>query len=75
MSETENDLRSTAEDIAAEAARLASIEVEKTRLDARDPRIADLSSESERIVRHLVPKTIAERELVDDISRSDSERD
>lgn len=71
MSEMEHDLRATAEDIAAEAADLASIEVEKTRLDVHDPRVADLSAESERIARRLVPKTTAERELVTEITSSD----
>lgn len=73
MSELENDLRATSEDIAADAARLASIEVEKTRLDAHDPRIAVLSAESEWIARRLVPKTTAERELVADITGSDGD--
>ncbi len=73
MSEMESDLRATAEDIAADAARLTSIEVEKTRLDARDPRIVDLSAESEQIARRLVPKTAAERELVDDIAKPDGD--
>jgi hypothetical protein len=65
VSDAENDLRATAEDIAADSARLTRIEVEKARLDGDDPRLTDLSAESEKIARRLVPKTVAERELVD----------
>lgn len=64
MSDTEDDLRATAEDIVADSARLARIEVEKTNLDADDPRLSDLSAEGERIARRIVPKTTAESELV-----------
>ena len=63
MSELENDLRATAEDIAADAARLAAIEDEKASLGADDPRLLELSAEGEEIARRLVPKTSAESEL------------
>jgi hypothetical protein len=65
MSELENDLRATAEDIAADAARLTKIEDEKAGLDARDPRMTELSREGEEVARRIVPKAIAERELAD----------
>ena len=65
MGELDEDLRSTAEEIAADAARLSRIEREKTGLDASDPRMAELSAESEQIARRIVPKTTAERELAD----------
>lgn len=68
MSEIENDLRATAEDIAADSARLTGIEDEKIRLDARDPRMGELSAESEQIARRMVPKTAAERELADELA-------
>jgi len=70
VSDTEDELRATAEDIAADSARLASIEEEKAGLDARDPRMPDLSAESEQIARRLVPKTVAERELADHLQGS-----
>ena len=63
VSELENDLRATAEDIAADAARLAAIEEEKARLGTDDPRLLELSAEGEAIARRLVPKTVAESEL------------
>lgn len=65
MSELKGDLRATAEDIAADAARLQAIEEEKVRLEPSDPRVAQLSAESERLARRLVPKTAAQRELAD----------
>ena len=63
VSELENDLRATGEDIAADAARLAAIEDEKARLETDDPRLVELSAEGEAIARRLVPKTAAESEL------------
>ena len=65
MSELESDLRATAEDISADAAKLTRIEDEKAGLDADDPRMAELSAESEQLARRIVPKTVAERELAD----------
>ena len=65
MSELDNDLRATAEDIAADAAKLSQIEDEKADLEADDPRMVVLSAESEQLARRLVPKTAAERELAD----------
>lgn len=72
MSELENDLRSTAEEIAADAERLTHIEYEKVRLGARHPRLAELSAESEQIARRLVPKTIAERQLTRQIAATET---
>ncbi len=72
MSELENDLRATAEDIAADAARLTRIEVEKARLGASDPRLVELSAESEQIAQRLVPKTTAERQLAEQVGGESS---
>jgi hypothetical protein len=71
VSELENDLRATAEDIAADAARLTAIEDEKARLGTDDPRLLELSAESEAIARRLVPKTAAERELATEAVATD----
>ncbi len=73
MSDAENDLRATAEDIAADSARLTRIEGEKAGLDGDDPRLTDLSAESEKIALRLVPKTVAERELVDQLNPGGSD--
>lgn len=68
MPDVESDLRATAEDIAADAAELQAIEQEKATLDVADPRLQELSAESERLAREIVPKTIAEREITDEIA-------
>ncbi len=63
MSDLDDDLRATADSIAADAERLAAIEIEKESLDAADPRMVELSAESQQLARRLVPKTTAELEL------------
>jgi hypothetical protein len=70
MPDLEGDLRATAEDIAADAAELKALEQEKGTLDAADPRLQELSAESERLAREIVPKTIAEREITDEIGKN-----
>jgi hypothetical protein len=68
----EGDLRATAEDIAAEATRLKEIEETKADLDPADPLTQELSHESERIARRMVPKTVAEREITEAIANGES---
>jgi len=60
----EDDLNATIESVAADAQRLAEIEAEKAELPVEDERVMDLSLEAEAIARKLVPKTVAETELV-----------
>ena len=64
MANRDDDLKATAEDIAADAGRLEAIESHKAELDADDPRMVELSAESEELARRIVPKTVAQRELV-----------
>jgi hypothetical protein len=71
VSDLDSDLRATAEDIAADAARLAAIEEEKARLGTDDPRLLELSQEGEEIARRLVPKTAAESELAGEALATD----
>ena len=66
MTDIDGDIRATAEDLAADAHRVQEIEEAKGHLEVDDPRMVDLSAESERIARRMVPKTVAERELVDE---------
>jgi cysteine sulfinate desulfinase/cysteine desulfurase-like protein len=66
VSEQEDDLRATTEDIAADAEEMQAIEREKARLEPEDPRMTELSEEVERIARGIVPKTVAERQLVEE---------
>jgi len=72
VSDLEGDLRATAEDIAADATKLKEIEEKKADLDAGDPLVRELSDESERLARRMVPKTVAERELTDAIGNAES---
>ncbi len=75
MSDLQEDLRATAADIAADAARLTAIEDEKARLGTDDPRLAELSAEGEAIARRLVPKTAAETELANEALAADGPAD
>lgn len=60
----ESDIQATAEDIAADADILQTIEAEKAKLSPADPRGIDLATQAERLARGIVTKTVAERELV-----------
>lgn len=68
MSDPEReDLRATAEDVAADAERLNDLEQRKLELDPADPEVRELSAEGERIVRGLKPKVEAERALAEKV--------
>lgn len=69
MSDVE-DLKATTADVAADVGRLAAIEAEKGRLAPADPLMLPMSQEAERIARGLVPKTVAQRELADDVAKA-----
>jgi hypothetical protein len=63
MPRIDDELHATADTIAADAERLATIEREKATLDADDPRVRDLSAESARLARRIEPLTAMERDL------------
>ena len=65
MSELEHDLRATTEDIAANSARITEIETRRAGCAADDPKLPELSAETERLARRIVPKAAAESDLVD----------
>jgi hypothetical protein len=69
VTDLDGELRATADDIAADAARLQDIEDEKTQLDSADPRVDELSEEGEQLAKRLVPKATAEREIADEAGR------
>ena len=69
MDDLEEDIRATAQSIETDADRLAAIEDEKKTLDSADPQLLELSREAEMISKRLVPKTVAERALVDEGQR------
>ena len=65
MDDLDEDIRATAQSIEADADRLAAIEDEKKALGSDDPRLLELSREAELISKRLVPKTVAERLVVE----------
>ena len=72
MPDLEGELRATSEDIAADAAKIKALEEKKATLDPDDPHIHELSVESERLARQLMTKTVAERELAEEIDQEAS---
>lgn len=68
----ESDIQATAEDIAADADALQTIEAEKARIDPADPRALELATKAERLARGISAKTIAERELVTEASEGEA---
>jgi hypothetical protein len=56
MNELHDDFRASADDLAADAGRLKSIEEEKATLDAADPRLVKLSEDAEQLVDKMVDK-------------------
>jgi capsule polysaccharide export protein KpsE/RkpR len=76
VSEREDALRATTGDLIADAAELDAIEHRKAAMDPDDPRQDQLAAEAEALVRQMVPKAAAQREIVtgDDGASSPFER-
>ena len=70
MTEAESDFQATAESVAADAARLRSIEEKKARLDPDDPGRVDLSEDAALLAEEIRTKTTVELELEAEASRS-----
>lgn len=64
MSDRDDELRATTDDIKADADELHAIEETKASMDPDDPRQDALAERAQDIARGLVPKTTAEREIV-----------
>ena len=71
MSELENDLRATGEDIAADATRLAEIEDEKAGLEADDPRLVEPQRRRRSARPSPGPEDAAESELAEEALATD----
>jgi hypothetical protein len=67
MSELQEDLRSTAETMSAEAERLRDIEELKVTLEPDDPRLLALAEEAERIADRLSAMAGIEKELASEV--------
>jgi hypothetical protein len=69
MADTRSKLHATIDDITADVTRLKSVQARKRDLPPGDPRGTALAEEAVDIASGLVPKTIVESELVDDLTR------
>lgn len=63
MSDANEDLRSTAENVAMDAQVLQRIEDQKLETDPADPRLQELSAKAVAVARELHAKTLAQRDL------------
>ena len=66
LSEVAQDLRATAEDIAADAVKLKELEERKAELEPGDDRLVTLSEAAEDLAERIVAKTTAETLLAKD---------
>ena len=64
MSDLEDQLRATTDDIKSDADELRSLEQAKASLEADDPRQDALAARVVDLVQELVPKAAAQREIV-----------
>jgi hypothetical protein len=60
----ESDIQATAEDIAADADDLQTVEAEKAEMDPTDPRALELAARAVELARGIAKKTALEHELV-----------
>lgn len=66
MSDRDDELRATTDDIKADAEELHAIEQAKASMEPDDPRQDALAERAQDIAAGLVPKTAAQREIVAD---------
>jgi hypothetical protein len=64
LSEVASDLKVTADDVAADATRVAEIEKIKAKLPVTDPRLPELAKESEELAARMALTTKIETALV-----------
>lgn len=60
----QDDVRSTAEDLVAKADEFDTIEAQKARLDASDPRTLELAEQATRLAREMAAKAEMEEQLI-----------
>jgi hypothetical protein len=68
MTDSQRELHATIDAISTDVARLKAVQTRKQALEPGDPRGSALAEEAVDIATGLLPKTIAERKLVDEIS-------
>jgi hypothetical protein len=64
LSDLASDIKVTAQDVAADAARIAEIETTKATLPVTDPRLPELAKESESLATKVALTTKVESALV-----------
>ena len=67
MSETEDDLRTTAQSIAADAEQLKQVEEAKAELAGDDPKLSDLTEKAERIIDRISSKGALQSALTEEL--------
>jgi hypothetical protein len=68
MSSSQRELHARIDDITSDVTRLKAVQARKRQLQPDDPRGSALANEAVDIASQLVPKTVAERELVNDLA-------
>jgi hypothetical protein len=68
MSSSQRELHAAIDDITSDVTRLKAVQARKRQLQPDDPRGTALANEAVDIASQLVPKTVAERELVNDMA-------
>lgn len=71
MTDAIDDLRATADDLAADATRLREIERQKATMAPDDPALVPLAAEAERLSHHMARKATAEHELAKEVADED----
>ena len=66
MNDREQALRATTDDLIADAEQLKRIEAAKASMEPDDPRQDPLAEDAQALVREMVPKAAAQREIVRD---------
>ncbi|CAN5615835.1 hypothetical protein BH23CHL7_BH23CHL7_07920 [soil metagenome] len=64
MSDRDEDLKATAEDLIDDAEQLKRVEAQKLRLRPGDPKLDHLAEQASAIIRRMKPKGDAEEALV-----------
>jgi hypothetical protein len=66
MSDKQDDLRATADDLIVDAERLKHVEERKLELDKDDPQVERLADEGEQIVEEMLPKAKLQRQIAEE---------
>ena len=73
VTEIGDDIKATADDIAADARCVHAIETEKSRLTPDDPRLIELANESEALTAEMAVKAKTETALVESAAEESRE--